>query len=354
MRLLDRKLRLDLWTIRGRIAALVLIIASGVAILVGIDLAINNLLNTQKRLLDEMDYADLDLLFLPEDVQNLPGIAGIPGVAQVERRLMLPGTLWLRDGKPLTALMVFQPAPEPRLNRVRMLAGRPFVQGQNEVVIDRALAEFHGYGVGDQIVVQVGRQAYRRTVVGIALSPEFLVTSSNPDYVIAEPGSLGVAWGDLGEVSDALGFTMVNDLLVRFQPGHDRKPAVANVMRAMDRVNLEKATPRSESYSVLSVRMDLTAFGVYSPAIIVTLLALSVAMGIITFRRFMVEKQREFGVLRALGFSRWRLVVSLAKLGALLGLAGGVAGIGRHNSLMEDCEVYRELALSQLSKEELQ
>jgi len=33
---------------------------------------------------------------------------------------------------------------------------------------------------------------------------------------------------------------------------------------------------------------------------------------------------------------------------------GVVAGVGRHKTLMEDCEVYRELALSQLSKEELQ
>jgi len=33
---------------------------------------------------------------------------------------------------------------------------------------------------------------------------------------------------------------------------------------------------------------------------------------------------------------------------------GRVAGIGRHKTLMKDCEVYRELALSQLSMEELQ
>lgn len=33
---------------------------------------------------------------------------------------------------------------------------------------------------------------------------------------------------------------------------------------------------------------------------------------------------------------------------------GRVAGIGRHKTLMQDCEVYRELALSQLSMEELQ
>jgi ATP-binding cassette, subfamily B, multidrug efflux pump len=33
---------------------------------------------------------------------------------------------------------------------------------------------------------------------------------------------------------------------------------------------------------------------------------------------------------------------------------GKIAGIGSHKKLMKDCDVYRELAMSQLSKEELQ
>ena len=32
---------------------------------------------------------------------------------------------------------------------------------------------------------------------------------------------------------------------------------------------------------------------------------------------------------------------------------GRIAGIGTHKELMETCQVYREIALSQLSKEEL-
>ena len=32
---------------------------------------------------------------------------------------------------------------------------------------------------------------------------------------------------------------------------------------------------------------------------------------------------------------------------------GQVVGIGTHNELMKTCEVYREIALSQLSREEL-
>jgi ATP-binding cassette subfamily B protein len=32
---------------------------------------------------------------------------------------------------------------------------------------------------------------------------------------------------------------------------------------------------------------------------------------------------------------------------------GRIAGMGRHDELMKNCEVYRQIALSQLSKEEL-
>ena len=32
---------------------------------------------------------------------------------------------------------------------------------------------------------------------------------------------------------------------------------------------------------------------------------------------------------------------------------GEIAGIGTHDELMKDCKVYQEIALSQLSKEEL-
>ena len=32
---------------------------------------------------------------------------------------------------------------------------------------------------------------------------------------------------------------------------------------------------------------------------------------------------------------------------------GKIAGIGKHEELLETCEVYKEIALSQLSKEEL-
>lgn len=327
MRLIDRKLSRDLWAIKGRMLALALIIASGVGILFGIELALGNLRDTQEAFLASRQFADLEITLLPEDASNLPDLASVAGVATMEQRLVLPGRIALPGDQSLAGLVLFQQRPDPALNQLQMLEGRAFVPGAAEVVIDKALADHHHFGLDDRIEVRVGRSRFDYRIVGIARSPEFLVTTSNPDYVIVQPGSLGVLWADAGRIRDVLGFSMVDSLLFRFAEGADPQAVTAQLMKKLRQTNVEKVTPRAESYGYKQVRMELTAFGVYSPAIIVTLCVLSLAMGIITFRRFMLEKQREFGVLAAMGYRRAQVFAALLRIGLVIGLVGALLGL---------------------------
>lgn len=327
MQLIDRKFCRDLWAIKGRIVSLVLIIASGVGILFAIGLALDNLQATQDQFLKEKNFADLEVVLLPEDTHNLPDLRHVEGVRHVESRLMLPGRIVLPNQETLAGLVLFQDRLQQALNQVQLLEGRPFRVGAQEVVIDKALADYHNYRLGDRVEVKVGQSTFNYTIVGVVRSPEFLITTSNPDYVIAQPGSLGVMWADVGQIREALGYSMVNSLLIAFSEGADARATTDRIMEKLKRTNTEKVTPKSESYSYKKVRMELIAFGVYSPAIVVTLCVLSFAMGGITFRRFMLEKQREFGVLAAMGYRQSTVLMALLKLGVLIGLAGAFSGL---------------------------
>ena len=271
MNLVDKNFLRSLLRIRGRVLALALIIAAGVGIFVGIQLALANLRATQDTLLDRMGVAEFEVQLLPEDSQNLPAFSGIAGVQAVESRLVIPGYINLEDGRPLNALLIFQESPTPKLNRLQLLQGRLFVPGAGEVVIDRGLAQYHRYGVGDRIKVQVGGKLVDRHIVGVVLSPEFLVTASNPEYVVAEPGSLGIVWTDPLELRDTLGFSMVNSLLFHTVPGTGKAPAREAIAGAVRRLNVERIVPREEAYSTHQVRMELKGLGVYTPAIIAML-----------------------------------------------------------------------------------
>src|SRR5262245_43601222 len=152
MRLLTRKMFRDLWHIRWRCVVVVLTVASGVGIFAGVGMAINTGFHTRDVLLDRMHFADLEVQFLPEDVENLPDLATIPGVRVIERRLMLPGTVSMPDGTRLNGVLVLLESADPALNTLELVEGSPLRPHDFEsAVVERSLVTLHGFKRGGRI-----------------------------------------------------------------------------------------------------------------------------------------------------------------------------------------------------------
>ena len=62
----------ELWRIKGRSLTIALSIACGVAVYAGVDMAVKSLFTTRDILYSRMHFADLEIQFLPEDINNLP------------------------------------------------------------------------------------------------------------------------------------------------------------------------------------------------------------------------------------------------------------------------------------------
>src|SRR3989449_2660712 len=108
---------------RWRTLAIVLTIASGVAIYAGIYTGLLSLFWTRDSIFKELHFADLEVSFLPDDARNLPELSGIRGVARVERRLIFPGTVRMPGKPPLTAVMTFLENPAPVIHAFKVEAG---------------------------------------------------------------------------------------------------------------------------------------------------------------------------------------------------------------------------------------
>lgn len=329
MPVLERKMLRDLWQVRWRALMVVLTIAAGVGIYAGIGMAIATGFHTRAVLFDRMGFADLEVQFLPEDVANLPDLTGVPGIRAIERRLVLPGTVSLPGGGRIAGVLVFLEAIPPAIDALEIVAGRPLGgDGFEGAVIERSLATFHGVRVGDRIAVQVGEKTYESRVVGVAVSPEWLIVSANPDYFVPEKGSVGVVFADLARVSDALGFTMVNDLLFRLEPGADRRAVKDAVVARLARLNLERVTMKEEHFIWRHMQLTLEAFGFYVPSLVLILGSLSFVLTLMTVHRLVLDRRKEIGALLALGYRRSRVLRAHLTLGAVLGSAGGVIGLG--------------------------
>ena len=319
----------DLWRIKWRGIAIALTVACGVSVYAGMNMAIPSLLYTRDTLYEQTHFADLEIQFLPEDVNNLPDLSNIKGIKSMEMRLVFPGIVLLEGDKRISAVMNFLETNRPAVNSLKLIEGEHFpMDDLKSVVIERSLANYHGYKVGDTIDVKVGEKVYDCLIKGIVFSPEYLTTSANPDYFIPEKGTLGVVFGNIERVGDALGFTMVNDLLFTYEQGVDKAETKDEVLKHLSKLSIERIIPQEDHFSYKFIQMDLNSLRLYVPAIVVVLCALGFLLTLITFNRIVAAERREIGLLLALGYYRTEISKVYLLGGLILGLLGCAVGIG--------------------------
>jgi putative ABC transport system permease protein len=323
------KMRRDLWRMRWRALAIVLTLASGVAIYAGVYTGLLSLFWTRDSIYRELHFADLEVRFLPDDVRNLPELSDIQGVARLERRLVFPGILRMPGKAPLTAVMTFLENPAPAIHSFKVIAGR--LVGRDEldtVVIDVGLATYHGQKVGDVIEVKVGEATYRRRVVGIVITPEYFVSTSNPAYFIPEDGSIAFVFGNLESISDSLGFTLVNDLVFLYADGADAGAVKRDILARVSKLNVQEVLSRERHFAYRYIQSQLEGVRTFVPAIVIVLVALTFIVVSVNVNRMIAVERPQIGALMALGYGPWRLLGAYLEATLVLGLAGGALGLG--------------------------
>ena len=196
MRALDRKLLRDLWTLRGQATAISLVLACGVGTFVMSLSVLGSLQYTQATYYERYRFADVfaRLKRAPEALADR--VAEIPGVAQVQTRVVVDVTLDVAGmTEPAVGRLISIPERhQPGLNEVHLRQGRWIEPGRRgEVLVGDAFAEAHNFQPGDSFAAVINGRKQRLLIVGIALSPEYIYPIREgemlPDY-----SRYGILW----------------------------------------------------------------------------------------------------------------------------------------------------------------
>ncbi|MBI5418247.1 ABC transporter permease [Candidatus Poribacteria bacterium] len=328
MNKINLKVLRDLKKMKLHTLAIILTLACGIGVYSGVDMAIKSLYFTRDKILKDMSLADLEIQILPEDVRNLPDFKNIQGLKKVERRLIMPGTMTLKQGQKLTALMIFMEELNPQINKVRVIKGKEInPEILNEALIEKTMHEYYGIEPGDTIDVKVGEKIYKNKITGINISPEYIIISANPEYFLPEKGSLGVFFGSLKQIDKNLGFTMVNDLIFSYDENADRDKVQAAIVERLKNVNLERVVPFKENFAFKYLDIDLHAYELYTPAIILVLGALSFIITLINFNRLIQQERKEIGAILALGYHPMQIIKAYAFGAGIICIGGLIFGL---------------------------
>ena len=332
---LNLKLLRDIWHTRAQVLSLALVIASGVAVLVMSLSTIEALSETAKAYYDRYRFGHVFARVerAPEHLREI--IQLLPGVQAVSTRVIKTAALDIKGfGEPVIGQLVSLPATEAKaLNQLALRTGRlPGRGAVDEVVLSEPFAEAHSLGLRDRLQAIINGRWRELTIVGIALSPEYVYTIG-PGSLIPDNQRFGIVWMGRDELQAAFDLDgAFNDITVGLMHGASTQPVIAALDELLERYGGHGAYTRADQQSNWFLMNEISQLRTMSLILPVTFLAVAAFLTNVLLGRMITVERGEIGLLKAFGYSNaalgWHYVkfaMAIAACGIALGWLGGYA-----------------------------
>jgi len=330
MRALDRKLFRDLARMKAQVIAIALVVASGVALFVATMTTYRSLRASEAVFYRQERFAQVwsGLGHAPLGVAR--DLAALPGVTAVDARLVARAILDVRGlDEPASGLLVsISPRPGHELNDLYVRRGRHVEPGRaDEVMVSEAFAEKNHLGPGDSVTATVAGHRTSLHVVGIALSPEF-VMPVEPGSAAPDDRRFAILWIARDQLEALLDMTgSFNDVALLLAPGTDERPVIAAVDRILAPYGGAGAYGRANqaSHVMLEEHIDqLRGLTLLVPSIFLLVSAFLVN---VVLARLIATQREQIGMLKAFGYSNARVAIHYLELTLLIVVLGVAVGI---------------------------
>jgi len=346
VRMLDRKLLRDLWAMRAQAAAIAAVMAAGVTMFVAYFSNFDSLQRARAAYYEQARFADVfaSLKRAPSRIEAR--MAAIPGVHAVATRVVADVTLDVPGmPDPATGRLISIPdRGRPPLNDVLLRRGRWVDSARaDEVLASELFCESHGLEPGDRIAALINGRRRELTIVGVALSPEYVYAIA-PGQMFPDNRRFGVFWMNRRSLASAFdmegGF---NDVSLTLNRDIAPSAVIAAVDRLLEPYGGRGALPRSLQISHWTLDNELTqlqTFGLLVPGIFLGVAAFVLH---IALTRALALQRPQIAALKALGYSngavgwhyvKWALAVAgvAAVTGVAVGAWVGASFVGIYNA----------------------
>jgi putative ABC transport system permease protein len=331
LRALDRKLLRDLNGMRGQAIAIAFVVIAGVTTYVSMRSISDTLNRTLEDYYGAYRFADGFATVRRAPERLTEQLRRVPGVAQLETRVSAGVNLEVPGfGEPVMGRIVSLPeAGQPQLNRIFLREGRLMRPGRDdEVLLNETFAEAHGLRPGDSLVGIIRGRRQTLTVVGVALSPEFLMQMA-PGSIFPDPERFGVLW--MGRPALGAAYEMegaFNEVSFTLAPGAGIDDVLSRLDLVLEPYGGTGGYGREDHPSHVMISEEFRQLRVMSTLLPVIFLAVAAFLLNIVVTRLISLQREQIAVLKAFGYSDLEVGWHYMKLVLLIAVVGAVIGTG--------------------------
>jgi len=320
----------DAWRLRGQLLAISAVVASGVATFITMRSTLSSLESSMSELYAEQRFADVfcSAVRAPESLSHT--LQAIPGVSLVETRVVASVTLGVEGAKlPITGQLVALPeSGEPALNVPYVTLGRlPAAGRPDEVAVYAPFAKARGLRPGDSMTAIVQERQLEFRVVGLAMSPEFVLALAEGS-IAPDDMAYGILWAPRSAVAAAMDMEgAFNDVSLRLSSGSRQEEVIRQVDLALGPFGGLGAYGRDQQQSHWFLANELDQLATLATLLPAIFFSVATVLFAIVMGRIIAGSRTEIAVLKAFGYSNSAIGIHFGSLVLISSCAATLAGL---------------------------
>ena len=343
---LDIKLWRELWDMRMQALAIAMVIVSGVGIFIMSLSTLDSLYETRETYYRDNHFAHVfaNLKRAPQSL--VKRIEEIPGVDKVETRVMAYVNLDVEGFEdPISGhIMSLPDNSRGLLNQIYLREGRlPEPGRDNEIVLSEEFVKAHKLQPGDKISATINGRRKALTIVGVALSPEFIYQIA-PGAMFPDPLRYGVLW--IARQPLATAYDMegaFNDVTLTLVRGTNERGVIDRLDDLLKNYGGIGTIGRKDQFSNRFLTEELKQQRTIATIFPVIFFGVAAFLLNVVISRLIRLQREEVATLKAFGYSDFavgmhfiKLVLLIVSLGVIIGIGVGIwMGQGMSNIYME-------------------
>lgn len=340
MKALDRKLLRDLRTLWSQVLTIALVVACGVAGFITTLSAVGSLEQARDRFYRDGRFADLfaSVKRAPDSaaaaLRDLPGVAAVQTSIERMVRIEIPGS----PDPILGQLIGIDRHRGLELNRIVLRGGRADdgsmspggeqSDGALPAWVSESFATAHHLRPGARLNALINGKQRVLLIKGVALSPEYIFAGL---WGMPDQRGFGVFWIDAQALGAALDMTgAFSQVAVRLGPGAEPQAVIDALQRQLAPYGGRDVRGRADQTSNAMVDNEINGQRVLGTLVPAIFLGVAAFLLNVVVSRLVATQREQIAALKALGYGNLpiaahylKLVLAMAALGLLLGLAAG-------------------------------
>jgi len=324
MRTLILKVLRDFKSQKWQFVAVTFLVFLGIALYTSFYMSYLNLSKTYDTFYEKTNFEDLAVVFNPAPEKLLSKVRKIDGVKDVYGRISAYGT-FRKENNRITLKLLSIPR-DLKVNELVIVEGSYPKPDEKAIVLLKKFADYHGIKVGETITVEVNGKSVNLKVSGLAFSPEFIWIVESGSW-ITTPKTFGVAFVPQQTLEKIAGVEgVINEVHVTVYDESRVDEVLNKVREVFADYGIIASYKREDQPSNKLVKMDLDGFRELSFMFPSFFLFISALMVYVLLSRIVKEQTGSIAILRALGYSRKDILLHYLTHSIVIGAIGSITG----------------------------